>query len=176
MVEITGLITFALSTGSAAATVYLWTVKWRQERPNLKVYPVDPSIGGRAVRSCGDPIKLVLDVKAIVANASALPNAVLGMRAWVKKRDGSWQEAEVMADPKTPLPLNIPAVQTVRLDLSAKVALPAVPEGESCRNTNETFALYRQLYLADPIEVKVELEALGDCSFTDVLASRRAAA
>jgi hypothetical protein len=135
----------------------------------------EPLIGGHAQSSGGDPIRLILDLKAVVANHSSLPNAVIGLRAWVRRRDGSWQAAEAAADPKTPLPLNLPSLQTARLNLTATLALPAVPEGTSCRNTHETFALYRRLFLADPLEVKVEVAGLGDRSFADVLAAPKAA-
>ena len=175
MTTLPEIVSFALSTSSAAATLYLWAVKARQERANLQVSRAEPNLGAYAHSSCGDPIRLVIDVKAIVANHSALPNAVLGLRAWVRRRDGSWQAALVAADQKTPLPLNLPSLQTARLNLSAAVDLPAVPEGESCRNTNETCALYRRLFLADPLEVKVEVEALGDRSCTGVLSPARAA-
>lgn len=175
MTSLPAFVSFALSASSAAATLYLWAVKARQERANLRVCPAEPNVGGYARSSCGDPIRLVFELKTIVANHSTLPNAVLGLRAWVKRRDGSWQAATATPDPKTPLPLNLPSLQTARLNLSAVIDLPAAPEGESCRNTHETFALYRRQFLAEPLEVKVEVEALGDRSFAGVLSASRAA-
>jgi hypothetical protein len=171
MEHLAGMIAFALSVGSAVVSGYLFLVKSQQERPQLRVFKAEPKIGGYAVSSSTDPVKLVFEVKAIVANYSSLPNALLGLRAWVKTREGTWREAEAVADPKTPLPLNLAPLQTVRLNLTATVAFPAVPSGEACRNTNETFVLYRDHYIAQPVEVKVELGALGDKPFTEVLTS-----
>ena len=79
--------------------------------------------------SCGDPIKLVFEVKTVVANYSTLPNALLGVDASVKMRDGSWQPAETRLDPKTPLPINVPSLHTVRLDLVVTLAAIGIVAG-----------------------------------------------
>jgi hypothetical protein len=165
-----------VSICTALATFYFWVVKYKQEQPRLKIYKADAQIGGYAQSSCGETIKLVFDVKAVVANYSALPNALLGVQSWVKMRDGSWKEAEARLDPKTALPLNIPSLQTVRLDVTLTVGVAAVPEGDACRNTNETFALYRERFVSQPLEVKVGLKTLGERLFADVLTSTRRAA
>src|SRR5947207_2211001 len=164
-----GSVSFAVSTLTALATFYFWIVKSRQERPWLRVCKAEPQISGYARGSCDDPVRLAFEVKAVVANYSSMPNALLGVRAWVRTRAGYWQEAETSVDAKTPLPLNLPSLQTARLNLTATVAVPAIPEGTACRNTHETFALYRDRFLAQPVEVKVELNALNDQAFTDVL-------
>ena len=171
-----GSVSFGFSTLTALATFYFWIVKARQERPWLRVCKAEPQITGYARGSCDDPIRLTFEVKTIVANYSSMPNALLGVRAWVRMREGGWQEAETSIDAKTPLPLNLPSLQTARLNLTATVAVPAVPEGTACRNTHETFALYRDRFLAQPVEVRVELSALNDQAFRDVLSQPRAAA
>jgi len=165
-----------LSVGSAMATFFFWLVKAKNEQPNLRIYNAAPQFAGYAASSCGETIKLVFDVKAVVANYSSMPNAVLAADGWVKLKEGQWHDAEVRLDAKTPLPLNLAPLQTVRLDLSLTLAVPAIPEGEQCRNTNETFALYRQRFVADPLEVKIELKTLGEKLFADVLKSARRAA
>src|SRR5262249_46645517 len=131
----------------------------------------EAQIGGWAQSSCGDPIKLSFDVKTVVANYSTLPNAVLRAQAAVLLRDGSWHAGETRLDAKTPMPFNLAPLQTVRLDLSFAVPLPAVAEGDACKNTHETYALYRDLFLAQPLQVKVVLTTLGEKQFTDVLQS-----
>jgi hypothetical protein len=172
----TGIVSFVLSSITALATFYLWAVKARQEQPRLRVCKAEPRFGGYSPSSCGDPVRLVFEVKAVVANYSSLPNALLGVRTWLRLRDGSWREAEARIDERTALPLNLPAMQTSRLNLTATLAVPALAQGQSCRNTHETFALYSGHYLAQPVAVKLELTALGDRAFTDVLSSPRAAA
>ncbi len=165
-----------VSLCTAAVTFFFWIVKARREQPQLRIYPTDSPIGGYAQSSCTDPIKLTFDVKTIVANYSTLPNAVLGAQATIKMTDGTWREAETRIDPKTPLPLNIASLQTVKLDLSLAVTVPAVPEGQACKNTHETYALYRDRFVAQPLQVKVGLKTLGGKLFADVLQSARRAA
>ena len=171
-----GHVSFAVSILTALATCYFWLVKARQEKPHLRIYQAEGQVPGHAQSSCSDPIKLTFEAKSVVANYSSLPNAVLGVNTWVKMRDGSWQEAETRLDPKTPLPLNIPPLQTVRLDLGLTIAVSALPEGQGCKNTHETFALYRDRCLWHPLEVKVALNTLGEKLFADVLTSTRRAA
>ena len=91
-------------------------------------------------------------------------------------REGVWQPADARFDAKTPLPLNLAPMQTVRLDLALTLALPALAEGQACRNTNETFLLYRDRFVAQPLEVKIELKTLGENLFADVLKSAKRAA
>jgi hypothetical protein len=169
-------VSFAVSIVTALATFYFWLVKARQEKPQLRIYQAEAQLPGHAQSSCSDPIKLSFEAKSVVANYSSLPNAVLAVNTWVKMRDGSWQEAETRLDPKTPLPLNVPPLQTVRLDLSLTIAVPALPEGQGCKNTHETFALYRDRCIWQPLEVKVALKTLGENLFADVLTSNRRAA
>lgn len=169
-------ISFGVSVITALFTFYFWLVKARQERPCLKIYQAEPQLGGYANSSCGDPIRLVFEVKSVVANTSSLPNALLGVQAKVKMRDGAWQDAEARLDPKTPLPINIPAMQTMRLDLSLTIAVPSVPEGEACKNTHETFALYRNRFVAQPLQVQIGLKTLGEKMFANVLTSAKRAA
>jgi hypothetical protein len=176
MEGIFGLVSFGISLCTTLATLYFWIVRSNQERPRLKVYKAEPAFGGYAPSSCGETIKLILEIKAIVANCSALPNSLIGVRTWVKMRDGSWKEADTAVDPKNPLPMNLPSRQTVRLNLSATVAVPAIPEGDACKNTHETYALYRERCLPASPEVKVELNALEEQRFREVLTSVRRAA
>jgi hypothetical protein len=158
-----------VSICTAVTTFALWVLKANRELPRLKVYAADPQIGGWAQSSCGDPIRLAFEVKTVVANYSTLPNAVLGVHASVLMRDGSWRDAEARIDAKTPMPLNLAPLQTVKLDLSFVLAVPAVSAGEACRNTHETYALYRDRFLTQPLQVRVALTTLGEKQFADVL-------
>jgi hypothetical protein len=169
-------LSFGVSIVTALATFYFWAVKAKQERPRLKLYKAETPFGGHAQSSCGDPVKLVFEVKSIVANFSSLPNALLGVQSCVKMRNGSWQAAETRLDPKTPLPVNLAPMQTFRLDLALTLAVPAIPEGHDCKNTHETFAVYRDRYVAQPLEVKVAVKTLGEKRFTNVLTSSSRAA
>lgn len=173
---LTSVLSFGVSMTTAMVTFYFWIVKARREQPWLKIYQADPQVSGHAQSSCGDPVKLVFEVKSVVANYSSLPNALLAVGAAVKLRDGTWLDAEARLDPRTPLPLNMAPMQTVRLDLIVTVALPAIPEGEGCKNTHETFALYRQRYLTQPLETRVTLKTLGERLFADLLTLGKRAA
>ena len=171
METLSSYMSLGMSICTAVVTFFFWIVKARQERPCLKIYAAEPYFGGYAQSSCSDPIKLTFEVKTIVANCSTLPNAVLGVCATVKLSDGSWRDAETRIDGKTPLPLNIASLQTVKLDLSLTVAVPALAAGQACKNTHETYALYRDRYLAQPLQVKVEVKTLGEKMFANVLRS-----
>jgi hypothetical protein len=176
METLSSYFSLGVSICTAAATFFFWIVKARREWANLKIYPADPQFGGYAQSSCTDPIKLTFEVKTVVANYSSLPNAVLGVQAHVQMSDGSWREAEARLDDRTPLPLNIASLQTVKLNLTVAVTVPAVPEGEACRNTHETFAIYRDRFIAQPLQMKVGLRTLGKKMFADVLQSMKRAA
>jgi hypothetical protein len=176
MEGINGHVSFVVSIISALITFYFWIVKAKQERPHLKIYKADPQLGGYAHSSCDNPVKLTFEVHSVVANYSTRPNAMLGTKAWVRMKDGTWKDGETRLDPKTPLPLNVAPLQTVKLDLTVSITVPAVPEGDACRNTHETFALYRERYVAQPVEVKVAVETLGEKLFADVLTSAKRAA
>ena len=169
MDSFTTMISFSVSMCSALFTIYFWITKARMERACLKTYPVEPHMGGHAFSSHGDPIKLIFEPKLIVANYSSLPNALLGVRAWLKTREGGWLPAKVAPDVSTPLPINVPPLQTVRLNLSVPVEVPACPEGEECRNTSATFRLYRDRFLPAELELKLELTGLGETPFMTVV-------
>ncbi len=176
MEALSSYVSLGVSICTAGATFFFWIVKAKQERPNLKIYAADPQFAGHAQSSSSDPIRLTFEVKTVVANYSTLPNAVLGVQALVKMRDGSWHEAETRIDPRTPLPLNIASLQTVKLELSLTVTVPAVPEGDACKNTHEAYALYRDRFVAQPLQVKVALRTLGERMFASVLQSASRAA
>jgi hypothetical protein len=176
MEALTSHLSIGVSIVTAMATFYFWIVKAKQEQARLRIFPAEPHVGGHAQSSCSDPIKLLFEVKSIVANCSSLPNALLEVQAWVKMRDGGWQEAEARLDAKTPLPLNVPPLQTIRLDVGVTLSVPALPEGQACKNTHETFALYRDRQLAQPLQVKLAVRTLGEKMFASVLTSAKRAA
>jgi hypothetical protein len=169
MEGISSYLSFAVSLSSALFTFYFWIVKSRMERPRLECYPVEPDLSGHAATSSGDPIKLSFEPKIIVANYSSLPNAVLGATVWVRDRDCCWLPTHAMIDASTPLPLNLAPMQTTRLNLRVTIEVPAIPQGEKCRNTNETFALYRGTALPDNLEMRIELTGLCRRVFTSSL-------
>jgi hypothetical protein len=169
MEGISSYLSFAVSLSSALATFYFWVVKARMERPRLTCYAAEPHLGGHAVSSCSDPVTLAFEPKVIIANYSTLPNAVLGATVWVRHRDNGWLPTRAMIEGATALPLNLAPMQTTRLNLRVTIELPAIPQGEKCRNTNETFALYRATMLPDQLEVRVELTGLCSRVFASTL-------
>jgi hypothetical protein len=169
MDSFSSIFSFSVSMCSALFTFYFWIVKARMERPNLKVYSAEPNISGHAFSSCGDPIKLIFTPRTILANYSSLPNAVLGVRLWLKNCEGAWLPMTTTLDKDSPLPINVAPMETVRLNLTATVELPAVPEGGRCRNTGETFSLYCDRFLPAAPEMKLELIGLGEKRFMEVV-------
>jgi hypothetical protein len=171
------VLKFASIAGSAFATlstVYFWFVRARVERPRLKVHLAGPVGADSLAAGPGAPpntARSQFSVKAVVANYSALPNAVIGVKAWVKGRDGSWQPAATFVDEKGQPPFNLPPLHTVPLTLTATVNVPERPESAP-RLTRREAALQS---VAEPVQVKLELTALNERRFTEVLSAAKAA-
>src|SRR5437868_1568024 len=90
--------------GSAFATLsslYLWAVRFRGERPNLTVHLAGP-VGADTLAAGADAppgtARALFTVKAVVANYSTLPNAVLAVKVWVRAADGGWLPATPSRD------------------------------------------------------------------------------
>jgi hypothetical protein len=155
---------FAGSIFSTLATAYFWLVRMRRERPFLRPHLIDKEF---FLGLCRDQVRQVgLKVGLIVANYSVLPNAILAARLWIRLRDG-WQEIGRLAfDKETPQPFNVPPLQTVLLRLSGTLPLPYQ---DSLEEGHKTLANYLSCYLAQPLELKVELQRLNEQSDTHVL-------
>jgi hypothetical protein len=96
----------------------------------------------------------------IVANYSSLPNALLGIRLWVRQKDGGWMAIEnVTFDAKTPMPFNVSAMQTVLVRAAGRIAFPIVDDFEG---TPTALSSYMDRNLAAKREIGVELRGLGD--------------
>src|SRR5436309_15652990 len=99
--------------GSAFATLsslYLWLVRFRGERPNLTVHLAGPVGADTLAAAAGAPpgtARALFSVRAVVANDSTLPNAVIGVKAWVKGAGGRWLPATLSLDEKTQPPFNV---------------------------------------------------------------------
>jgi hypothetical protein len=110
--------------------------------------------------STGDQRHVGVKLGLIVANYSSLPNALLGLRLWMRQRDRGWLEVEsVSFDAKTPLPFNVPAMQTVLVRVAGRMAFATVDDFEG---TPAALASYLDQYLAGKRMIGVELKGLGD--------------
>jgi hypothetical protein len=162
-VSLVSLVGAAFST---VTTVYYWFVRARGERPNLKAELVEREwflgAGTAEKRQLGFKLGLV------VANGSTLPNAVLGIRLWVKQREGKWLEAEhVVLDKSTPQPCNLPALQTGYIVVNGNLTFPTLQELE--QGGNKALVAYADHFLASPRTFRVELKGLNDRRFTNVI-------
>jgi hypothetical protein len=155
MMPVLSMIGSALT---ALWTAYFWLVRVKRERPDLRPYIADQEMFlGNTV---GETRQVGLKLGLIVANYSSLPNALLGVRLWLRQRDGGWLPIEgVTFDPKTPLPFNVPAMQTVLVRIAGRVAFPTADEIEG---TPATLANYLERNVGAPREIGVELRGLGD--------------
>ena len=169
--DVLSLIGSAIATLS---TLYFWLVRVNRERPQLKIHLAGPMAADTLAAAAGAPpgtARSLFSVKAVVANYSALPNAVLGVRAWVKTREGNWAPAVTSVDDKTQPPFNLPPLHTVPLTLTATVTVPERPESAP-RLSRREIALQS---VAEPVQVKLELTALNERRFTETLTPARAA-
>lgn len=159
------VVSLAGSAFSTACTAYFWFVKARRERPDLSAHLLDHefflSLGKSETRLVGCTLGI------IYANNSILPDAVLGLRVWVRTTDGGWKLTEdVICDSSTALPLNLPPQQTCLLRLTGQLHFPrdAELEGES-----SIAGGYLKRHLAAPREFKVETLGLNDHVSTEVM-------
>jgi hypothetical protein len=83
MMPIASMIGSALT---AAWTGYFWLVRVKRERPDLRAYLADHEMF--LAHSTVDQRHVGLKMGLIVANYSSLPNALLGVRLWVRQKDG----------------------------------------------------------------------------------------
>lgn len=114
-----------------ASTFYFWLVRSNRERPQLAIHPIG-DLSGSLVSANEDleiyhrlrPGKNEHCVKywlhLAIVNNSSLPNAVLGIRVWLKLSDGKWQAMEVQSQSADQdlLPVNVDPLTTSGLKLS----------------------------------------------------------
>src|SRR5262249_25410724 len=128
--EILSLVASGLAT---VLTFYFWLVKSRKERPCLRAHLARP-FRSRSVRDWvgyhNEPSgSTCFEMKTIIANHSTYPNAIVGLRGWLKGIDGRWHEISIRLGRKNQaegdeLPINIPALQAIFLDAYAMAPLP----------------------------------------------------
>jgi hypothetical protein len=153
------------SAFSTVATGYFWLVRTRREKPNLRPHVADRDFylgsGTAETRQIG--LKLGL----IVANYSLLPNALLGVSVAVQTADYSWQPMQRLTfDAATPLPFNVPSMQTVLLRLNGYLTFPSKPELEA---GSKTLSAYVEHYLAEPKRFQVEVRSLNNVRQVEVV-------
>jgi hypothetical protein len=174
MENVLGVVSLVGSVFATVSTVYFWLVRARQERPQLKVHLAAPVGADSLAAGPGAPpntARSQFSLKAVVANYSALPNSVLGVRAWVKGRDGDWKPAATSLDDKSQPPFNLPPLHTVPLSITATVNVPEQPDTAPKLSRREA-ALQS---VAEPVQVMLELTALNEKRFTQVVSAARAA-
>jgi hypothetical protein len=148
---------FVGSAVSMLTTLYFWLVRMRREQPCLKPFLADKEfflgLGRDDVRQIG------VKIGVIVANYSVLPDSILGTRLWVRLPEG-WKEVGRLAlDKQTPQPFNIPPLQTVLLRLTGTLTFPYQ---DTLEDGNKTVANYLSHFLAQPLEMKLELQHLNE--------------
>jgi hypothetical protein len=161
------LISYLGVAGSAASmlmTLYFWTVRARKEQPCLKPFLADKEIFLGLSR---DGIRqLGLKLGFIVVNQSLLPNVILGVRAWVRLKDG-WQEiGNFVLDKQTPQPLNVAPQQAVLLRLTGTLTFPYT---DALEGTSAAAAKYMDAFVASAWQVKLDLQHLDNRIDTYVL-------
>src|SRR6516225_9371872 len=94
-------LSLAGSAFSTVLTVVFWVSKYRRELPDLRAHLVDRELFLGA--GTADQRQLGLKLGILVANYSALPNAILGVKLALKGADGNWVNVQDVAfDKQTP--------------------------------------------------------------------------
>jgi hypothetical protein len=157
------MLSLSGSAFSTAWTAYFWLVRVRRERPALKPYLVGREMFYGVQRPPDRHIGIKLSL--VVANYSLLPNALLGVRVWLRRRDNGWQPVHhPVFDARTPLPFNLPPAQTALLCVNGTLSFPideALEEGG--------LPAYMRHHIGETREIKVELRGLGYKAHTVVL-------
>jgi hypothetical protein len=156
------------SGATAAATIYMWLSRFRRERPNLQLYPAAAQTGVEVGVLRGDTRYLHMKVAAVVANCSALPNAVIDVALDLRTRDGRWEEVK---SPRVTvgLPLNVSSLTTGLVTLEWTQPLPAHEPAEANNGPAAIIAGYLDHYYAQPAVARITVLALGDREFNGVV-------
>lgn len=169
-------------TGSAiavASTLYFWLVRANREKAQLEVHPVHPLSGTvlfnedyetlrrLKCKDCEVGVKYFLGLA--LANNSTLPNAIIGIRVWMKfaqtgSADSSaWREMDVTrSDGENDLvPLNIAPLTTSALHLGLSAPIIGTIEGGFVdRQIRASDALPKQ------VPIRIEMRAIGGKTFS----------
>ncbi len=154
----TSALSLAGSAFSTVCTAYFWLVRVRRERPQLSPFVIDREffLGGMTAQNRQIGFKVGL----VIANYSTLPNAVLGASVGLHGKEGGIEEiAPVTFDKQTPLPLNVPPLQTVLLRLQGNLTFPYT---DALEQGSKTIGAYLQRFLADSWRLHLELHNLNN--------------
>jgi hypothetical protein len=146
---------------STITTAYFWLVRMRGERANLKCEVVERE--WILSNSTAEVRQLGLKLGLVTINGSTMPNALLEIRAWVQRADGSWLELEKISyDKSTPRPINLPPMHTAPITILGYLGFPYTVELEQ---GNKTVSAYLERFLTQPRRLRIELKGIGDARF-----------
>lgn len=156
MEALIGYVSLAGSVVSTLVTGYFWFARMRNERPHVVPYLHERELflgtSRDQVRQVGAKLGIAL------ANFSTLPNALLGLRVWVKAKSGAFLPLDGAAvDKATPLPANLAPLATLALRIQGNLSFPY----QDALETGATaLSAYAKEHLAEPLTVRVELRQL----------------
>lgn len=158
---------------AVASTFYFWLVRANRERAKLvactitglrgtMLMAMEDTATYRRVAPGENEIVLKYWLNLAIVNNSSLPNALLGIKVWVKFTDGRWHAMGVAsADPEADLfPQNIDPLTTAGM----KLALATKCEGCIGGGFRERECAAGDA-LPELVPVRVELEALQGQTF-----------
>lgn len=158
---------------AVASTFYFWLVRANRERAKLAACVVtgmrgtmmmamEDAVTFRRVAPGDNQIVLKYWLDLAIVNNSCLPNALLGIKVWVKFTDGRWHAMDVAsADPEADLfPQNIDPLTTAGM----KLALATKWEGNVSGGFRERECAAGDA-LPELVPVRVELQALQGQTF-----------
>ncbi|KAA1260929.1 hypothetical protein LF1_34710 [Rubripirellula obstinata] len=169
-------------TGSAiavASTLYFWLIRANCEKAQLEVHPVHALSGSVLLNEDYETLRRLNCKEGEVgakyflglalANNSTLPNAIIGIRVWIKfdqaesSNGESWREMDVAcSDGQSDLvPINIAPLTTAALNLALSTAITGTLQGGHVdRQMRASEALPPQ------VPIRIEMRAIGGKTFT----------
>ena len=167
--------------GSAIAvtsTLYFWLIRANREKAQVEVHPIrgldgfvmfnEDYVTLRRLKCADGEVGAKYLLGLALANNSTLPNAIIGIRVWMKFAQPNasgdcWREMDVAhCDSETALvPINLPPLTTAGLDLALAAAIQGTLEGGNAERQ-----IRASEALPDQVPIRIELRALGGKNFT----------
>jgi hypothetical protein len=154
------VLTSLMSVLALLSSAWVWVLQRRRERPRLEAWRrgEPPHWPGFFYNTDDANVSCVqFEATLLFANLSALPDALLHILCRVKSKEAGWLPVVVLRkinpnrdEEYAGLPLELPPRQVVDLRMGFGVNLPDAVSGKP------------MAYLAEPLQLEVELIGLGE--------------
>ncbi|MCC9655787.1 hypothetical protein [Rhodopirellula halodulae] len=170
-------LSLAGSLFAVLSTFYFWLIRANRERAKVEACAVNGLRGTmlmamedtatyRSVQPSENEIVLKYWLDLAIVNNSELPNALLGIKVWMKFADGRWHAMQVGAveSGEDLFPINVDPLTTAALHLTLATKIP----GEVSGGFRERECAAGDA-LPSEVPIRIEMQALRDKVFVTEL-------